>query len=162
MTLTKVASGTLLAKCCFQKGGQIKVSGSEAHSIENAVQGLQDLNFEGVQFKGSFSERVGNLFLSISQKYGEGELFGSKIELKTIRTKCQKSNDLGDVEAIAAFNNLLGFIKETNLSFNIVEIHTSTTPEGRNAALSAVIKEFEENNIYPLGFGKSQISFFSK
>ncbi len=109
-----------------------------------------------VQILGSFSERVGNLFLSISQKDGGDKLFGSKVELETTWTKWQQDNDLNDADAITAFNHLLVFIKEIKPSFNIVEICTNTAPEGRNAALSAVIKEFKENNIYPLDFRKSQ------
>ncbi|MFT6346924.1 MAG: hypothetical protein ACJA02_001170, partial [Myxococcota bacterium] len=69
MTLTKVTSDTLLAKCGFQKGGQIKVS--EALSIEDAVMKLRDLDFSGVQFKTKSTKRFEVLSDSDHKLIGE-------------------------------------------------------------------------------------------
>jgi ankyrin repeat protein len=102
---------------------------------------------------GSFEFQVRDLFLSIGPK-DEDSLFSDKPTLETIWKKCQNDPKLENYEAIDAFNELLGFIKKKNPLITTEEITTATSSDKKYQALNAVIKEFEENKIYPLIFSK--------
>ncbi|MFT5704061.1 MAG: hypothetical protein ACI9TO_001444 [Rickettsiales bacterium] len=105
---------------------------------------------------GSFSDRVGNLFLSINSKDDKSELFANDQNLKSIWDKFSANNKFNDQEAIDNLNKLLVFIKSCNENFSVEPLSLTTSSEELNVVLNAVIKEFEENEICPLIFRKSQ------
>jgi hypothetical protein len=121
---------------------------SELKPLEEMIDILQEKFF--VQ-NVSFSQRVSNLFLSFFPKDGKGDLFGDEPKLKSILTNCQEGNKISDEDAVVAVNTLLKFIKESSLN----EITKDTAAKDRDKILSAIVREFEKNDTYPLVFRKN-------
>jgi hypothetical protein len=105
---------------------------------------------------GSFSDRVGNLFLSINSKGDKRELVVNNKNLKTIWYKFHMNNKFNDKEAIDNLNKLVVFMKSCNKNFSAEPLRSTAKSEELNVVFSAFIKESEENKIYPLTFRKSQ------
>ncbi|MFT6332826.1 MAG: Ran GTPase-activating protein (RanGAP) involved in mRNA processing and transport [Lentimonas sp.] len=96
-----------------------------------------------------FSHLVGELFLSIV-----GELMADNQDLKTRWEDFCNRKLFEDVDAIDSLNKLLVRIKSYNENFLVDPIPQHSSYEELVVVVNAVIKELEENKIYPLTFLK--------